>query len=263
MVPPELAAAHARCQPHAQRLRLGAAPAEAIPATRFLDAGFLREEVRRYAERLGSPDLRAAASVWSKHYVASFAPAVCALMTLGGVGLDARAAACRVLRRDGVPHETYFDEPALLAHATRAKAGAAGLRTTASPDELHAFVLPALLDHHLAPLFGALHEACRLSPRIAWSNVGNSLAWYYDQFALLDPDASREDRRAILEDPASPLHDPVGYEHLHEHGLPRRVQVRRVCCLRYRLPDTTVCYTCPRLASGERASLLRDLEARQ
>lgn len=258
----DVLAAHARCQPHAQRLHFGPTPegVETVACLPFLDAEVARSAVRAFAARLGASDLRAAASVWSKHYVGTLAPGIVALMTLEGLGIDARAAHVRLEMRDDRPHAAWIEAPAVVALAGRSRGTPASATPAADDAQLRALTLGPLLEEHLASLFRALQEGCGVRAEILWNNVGNSLAWYYDRFALDRPEAARADRAALLEAQTSPMRNPVTYEELAPHGLDRRVQVRTLCCLRYRLPDMDACYTCPRVSSAQRARLVRKAE---
>lgn len=244
----DLLAAHARCLPHSQRLRLGPRPEgeEAVPATAYQDAAFLRARLEARARRLGTDDLRAVGSVWAKHYIGALLPGVLALAVLEGLGLDARATHVQIHEEDGLPAAARIEAP----RATRRHEGAGAF---------HAAAFAPLLEHHFRPLFATLERACGLWQGVAWNSAGNTAAWDLERFAAASPEATRADREILLDDPASPMHDPVFPEDLRAWGIPEAVQVRRACCLRYRLPDTTECYTCPRLSPGRRAALVKKL----
>jgi ferric iron reductase protein FhuF len=98
---------------------------------------------------------------------------------------------------------------------------------------------------YLEPWVRALTQSCGLRPRVLWNNAGNLLEVLLQRLPEQVPGLGRAPRERVthwLDTPhwdggRNPLFRPVVYQ----DGL----RLRRVCCLRYRLPDIDYCSTCP------------------
>lgn len=198
------------------------------------DPACLARLLDRFAAGYDRPDRRALASLWSKwHFSALLAPGLAANL---------------LLERD-LPLALY-DVDIILAdegHTERLHLAHTGNPLTS----LDAFTrFSTLIDDHLMPLIAALATVSGTSPRVFWSNAGNYFEYFADSFErhpLAIPGGSREARR-LLESRRypdgrhNPLYRPVNYIDEGE-ALCRRV--RRLCCLRYLVPELGLCGNCP------------------
>ncbi len=109
--------------------------------------------------------------------------------------------------------------------------------------------LHTLVRDHLDPLIRSVSAWARISPKVLWGIVGNGLDWTLRDIAAL-PEMRAEHiadfNRILIERHwpdgwRNPLFKPVRYVDGPEG--PRRE--KRVCCLRYLLPDDDFCSICP------------------
>jgi ferric iron reductase protein FhuF len=111
--------------------------------------------------------------------------------------------------------------------------------------------LATLIDEHLQPLIAALSRHSRLSPRVFWSNAANYIEWLVEAIAVGNPAADVADARAMLlarqraDGRDNPLYRPVRYRLEGEGAAAVTRRRRRVCCVRYLLPDLALCGNCP------------------
>lgn len=260
--PLDAAALRARLGPFGERLAVHPLPAgtELVPAERFLAGPFLAAALEQVAERLGTTDRKAAASLWHKWYNAAVMTPALAAMSLLDLALDVAAARVSVAVRDGLPRGIWL--PAGEPVGRRWPEQLPGARS-----ELQRGVWQGMIGSHLEPVVEQISRQSGLDRRILWGNAGNLCADVYDRIAAQPdvPPAAAEDRAALLEQPISPqgqynlLFGTVKYERVDMPGLPDRVRVRRTCCLRHNLPEYTYCYTCPRLSAAERLAVLQGL----
>jgi ferric iron reductase protein FhuF len=107
------------------------------------------------------------------------------------------------------------------------------------------------MDDHLDPLVAALSGYSRLSPRVFWSNAANYVEWMVSAIASRMPAARVDDARAMLElrqrvdGRDNPLYRPVRYRTEGEGRAAITRRQRRVCCVRYLVPDRSLCANCP------------------
>jgi hypothetical protein len=214
--------------PGAAALGLVAPPSAAVlPATVLADAGWTAEVLAVRAARLRCTDPRVLATVW--WYSASsvlLTPALAGLAT--GIPLSARLPDLALsLRPDGLP-------VAAVASAAGSDL-AADLRTT------------------LAGGVSAVAEAGRMRERPLWAIATDSIAG-----RLLDLGRALGDVPGMTA-LAAPLAEAVGAP----LPAPRYVDVGRArfvrrasCCLLYAVPSGSLCTSCPRRPSAERAALL-------
>jgi ferric iron reductase protein FhuF len=239
-----------------------------IPAAALLDQQTLLATVERASDVYQAPDLRVAGSLWNKHYNAALLPGVLAAMTLFGVSVNAAIANTSIVLRGGLPTALWVHDVADVGvyphRLPRPRTGFA--REYRSVPDLQRAVLSALVHGHLDLVIDRLHGLVRVPREILWGNAGNLCADLYDRIAACSEvgEAAAEDRRALLELPASaamvgpnPLYRSVRYEQAEDSSLTRANRVRRTCCLRYRLPDSDPCYVCPLLTRDERVALVK------
>lgn len=229
--------------------------ARALPAAALLTGPALEETLRAYAKDLGTDRLAVAASAWSKDHAKAVLPGPVAAWVFEHLGVDASPERVHLHLERHTPRALRLLEP------ERSVAGPLG----------RDLLVDSLFGAHLAPLYRRLHEVSGIGLHVLWGNAGNLLAYFFDRFAESIPDNPRVIilREALLErhevswaEKPNPLSDPVWYETLDLAAGPTRVQVRRTCCLRHALPETSACTSCPILTREERLELFRSLETR-
>ena len=238
--------------------------ARVVPASELLEPSALRAHVQEIADGMNTKDLRAAGSLWNKHYNASVLYGALAAMTFAGVGLDMSVPNMSVVLVGGWPKGAVLHDRDLVTYSPRLPEGLSGGRP-ASLAELHRFVITNAFEQHLVHHFRAARLGAGVPTEVLWSNAGNLIAAFYDDLDPTGP-ATAADRAAFLEDRGAPVgRNPnpfigaVYYEPLHEPELPNKVRIRNVCCLRYRVDSYKPCYTCPRLTPEERIALMTEL----
>jgi ferric iron reductase protein FhuF len=192
-------------------------------------------------------DARALLSLWSKRYWnIALRPAV-VLALLGPRPLRMPLAECMVALQDGLPQALWLP-----------------LDAVRPPAEHAATRYQSLCVEHLAPLIQALSATVRLAPRVLWNNAGNQIeALLANAHQWSDAGArAQHDARFLFASAgwfgsaqANPLRQPVRYVATASPHLPNPLRMRRVCCLRYRLPDEAPCSSCPLLLTMSEAEL--------
>lgn len=108
----------------------------------------------------------------------------------------------------------------------------------------------SLIQGHLEPAIEVMARVSKASPRVFWSNAGNLFEFATTQterHPLATADCSAP-ARAILESRLrpdgrrNPLFAPVYYKDV---GASEPQRLRRICCIRYRLPGVDYCGSCP------------------
>lgn len=109
--------------------------------------------------------------------------------------------------------------------------------------------LRPLMDATLAPAIASMAAHTGIAPRALWSNVGHYYAYLIDRLRELPSPPAAVDEGARLmtlrhfDDGArNPLYRPIR-QVIDAAGEARCV--RRVCCVRYRLPELGYCGNCP------------------
>ncbi|MWJ28021.1 siderophore-iron reductase FhuF [Halomonas sp. ZH2S] len=195
------------------------------------------------ADTQATPDIRGVASLWSKWYFnALLLPALLSNLllerqlplTMGRVSLE--------LDSHAKPLRLHFCHDGLPLTKVR----------------LERF--DALLAH-LSGVVNALAAVSGASPRVFWSNIGNTFehvvgvieahphAWpdcTLTARELLDTPrhtATHPEKAHLAQGHKNPLYHPVRYITTQDESTPRRI--RRLCCLRYLLPSLDYCGNCP------------------
>jgi ferric iron reductase protein FhuF len=223
------------------------APASAWPGSRLLDPDALAQRLAQYAGALGAADLPAIASWWARRYCLLVVPPV-----LVAAAVWRRAAPVGL-------HQVHIDfgvdgrvRRLHLDSASVSRPGA-----WRAHDSLDACLAP-LTDEQFAPVFETLTRVSRVSPRVLWSHAAE-IAHRVGAALLPHPALDGERRAAIAAWLASETSESGGmhpyrspYRHIALHppgnapaGAAQRV--RRVCCLKYRLPTDDYCGVCPLL----------------
>nr|WP_297457651.1 siderophore-iron reductase FhuF [uncultured Halomonas sp.] len=109
--------------------------------------------------------------------------------------------------------------------------------------------LRPLMDGLLSPAIAAMAAHTGIAPRALWSNAGHYYAYLIDQLQGLPnpPAAVAEGARLMAlghfaDGARNPLYRPI--RHVIDGAGESRC-VRRVCCVRYRLPELGYCGNCP------------------
>lgn len=188
----------------------------------------------RFAEQYRQGDRRAIASLWSKwHFSAVIAPALAANLLLE------RDLPIRLEQLHVLVSPQGRTERLCLRHE--------GLPLP-SRDAFERFT--TLIDHHLGPLIELLSTLSGASPWVFWSNAGNFFEYYVkviEQHPMASASPFGEavmllDSRHYPDGRRNPLFRPVRYLE-SRHDEVRRV--RKLCCLRYLLPELNQCGNCP------------------
>ncbi|WP_229054507.1 hypothetical protein [Aeromicrobium sp. Leaf350] len=123
--------------------------------------------------------------------------------------------------------------------------------------------LAADLVRHLSPLVEASRTVSRLTPRVAWGNVGSAVAsaWRraHDAAGPQQGEAVLEAARACLDAPAWPWPEvPLDWQ--ARPDLPLRYR-RSTCCLIRLAPEHRACTACPDLEPAENDRRWSEAEA--
>lgn len=205
-----------------------------LAASELLDHRILNTQLSCYRQSHGDDaDVCAAASIWSKYHFSSIAiPALVANLLLGyELPLDGEDLRLEVGDR-GQTAQIWLPHGGFPISSLSPK-----MRFT------------KLFDHHCTPLIEALSAVSGLSTRVFWSNLGNYVEFVgttcsrHPAYAgagepLLDYLATRR----LPDGRRNPLYQPVRYLEL---GGETPTRVRRLCCIKYRLPGEPLCGACP------------------
>ncbi|SHF55465.1 ferric iron reductase protein FhuF [Modicisalibacter ilicicola DSM 19980] len=209
-------------------------PSEAIPAAELLDPHALAQLLGRFGKGYAEQDIRGVASQWSKWYFAAvLVPALLADLLLRRELPLALERLFLLLTDDGRV------ERLCLGDTGRSLPGAVGGQR---------FI--ALLDDNLAPLIEALSMLSGASPRVFWSNAGNvfeNILNQLEQHPDADPGATEParhllERSCLTDGRRNPLYRPVRYVTQPDGTTSRQ---RRLCCIRYLIPELDYCGNCP------------------
>lgn len=260
-----------------------AATDEVVPATRYHDLDYLREQIDRAkfttAHEVIDPaaedkevDLRIAVSRFTRQYASSVS-AVALTGLANGVGFDLSAARCRVIIRSNIPFLTVLDvgEGEPLRCAERPTTWPVEGREVATLAELREFVWRKLYAENFAPLFARVREVTKVSVDLCWTNVAewvsivaDSADEYLDQAAT---ERYHSDRHALLEASAvpgipgkNPMAGLIEWVKCDAPEFSQGIATRRICCVTYMLPDRLgrLCANCPFLPLEDRVALIRE-----
>lgn len=220
--------------PYADKLQLTAAGLGALPAGYFFREAQLGEFMDRLQDHHQARDRRALVSIWSKWYFTSFLAPVLAANLLLDRGLPLRLGDVRIrLDDNGKPQGlTMADD----GHSVK--------------DVLGFERFADLIEGHLQPVIEVLAVVSKASPRLFWSNAGNTFEFATTRVELhplfrqhaTAPAHQVLSSRLRPDGQRNPLFAPVSYRDIGEEE-PQRL--RRICCIRYRLPGVGYCSSCP------------------
>lgn len=213
----------------------------------------LEEELAAYARALGDVDRMLAGASWSKTVTTLVLPGVIGAWTLADVGLDASPGNLALHVEDDRPRRVRVRDPARLA-----------------PVSDRDRALATLFGDSLEPLFEAITRSTGLPIETHWSNVGNLLAFLYDELERrgIAVEGTAGDRQRLLEEASAawragpnPIEGTVRYTRFEAEGLPERYQVRQRCCLKRQLPGKQACTSCPAISPSQRRAQLEHRES--
>lgn len=219
---------------HAEKLQLADGKSPVLAGTKLFQAKYFGEFIGNLAERHATRDLLALTSIWSKWYFSTFmAPTLAANLLLQRslpIALDDVGV---VLSAQDRPQALHLpDEGSALPPCP--------------PFER----FRQLIEAHLEPAIEVFAEVSRASPRLFWSNAGNIFEFVtscLELHPLANADCTAP-ARAVLnsrlrpDGRRNPLFAPVHYRDI---GTDEPQRLRRICCIRYRLPGIGYCSSCP------------------
>lgn len=219
---------------YGEYLQLTSDAEPALAGAQLFQPEYFSELVSSFAARRGTDDLLALTSIWSKWYFASFlAPTLAANLLLQRELPVALSDIGVALSAEGKPLGLH------LPHDGR-------ILPPCSPFERFS----TLIERHLEPVIEVLANVSGASPRLFWSNAGNIFEFVTTRIELHP--LARADctapARAVLssrlrpDGRRNPLFAPVHYKDV---GADEPQRLRRICCIRYRLPDVGYCSSCP------------------
>ncbi|EFQ62738.1 ferric iron reductase [Pseudomonas fluorescens WH6] len=214
-------------------------PRPAIPYQRLLASDAFDDLQGRFGQRYDGSDRRALVSLWAKHYIVKLLPPVMGATLLLRWRLPLSLADTALML-----NEEFLPQAFRLIGK-----GEPFAAEVSDPFELFS----GLLDDHLQPLFQAMASQVKLSPKVLWSNAGNYFENLLNLMAKAGMPAERlAPGRLLLETKTrpdgrrNPLFQPVQYlPIIDEQGQASLRRERKVCCVRYLLPELELCGNCP------------------
>lgn len=209
---------------------------EAVPADRLADPAVFAALLDRFGRRYPGADRHAVASFWSQHYFARLTIPLTALCLAAGMdlGLDLAGLRVRFCAEAGTPLSFHL-HPGGPAR---------------SPESL----VRALYEEQVAATVAILKRHSGLSARLFWENAGSYGIWILGELARTRPDTAAAAER-LLADVQWPRAGCAMLSHIKGAAHEARPTLRRVCCLRYRLPGVGRCAgSCPLPAEADAAT---------
>ncbi|GFM84840.1 siderophore-iron reductase FhuF [Pseudomonas cichorii] len=219
---------------YGEKLQLRSLPRADVPGDLFFEHEHFSAFVDGLLLRYKTDERLALVSLWSKWYFSTFMAPVMATSLLQQCELPLALADTGLqLGDDSRPKALH------LAHAGNP------LPPCSAFERFH-----GLIDGHLTPVIEALVSVTRASPRLFWSNAGNTFEFVtsrLDLHPLASPQSTAPAREILTarlrpDGRRNPLFAPVRY---HDTGENEPLRLRRICCIRYRLPGVGYCSSCP------------------
>lgn len=213
-------------------------PRPCLSMAEYLNSEHLSDQLQRFAPEYVNADQRAVVSLWGKyHFMRLVAPTVAASLLLDWqlpVEFDRLQV---IVGKEGLP--ASFKLPN------------SGERWSQPPANGFAR-FEALFEGHLDVLIRELAARYKVSPKVFWSSVGHYYEWIVEEVGRQPVDAERlAQARQLITDShrpdgsRNPLYGCVRYrQRTNELSLHRE---RKHCCIRYLLPDKTLCSNCPHI----------------
>ncbi|RAU39500.1 MULTISPECIES: siderophore-iron reductase FhuF [unclassified Pseudomonas] len=224
-------------------------PRPSMALQTFLTPETFDDVLTRFAAQFPAGDRRGLASVWTKHYFVKLIPPVVAASLI----LDYRVP----VRLDRL--QLVLDEHALPVAFKLPDPG-----TNWAPMPTDTFQrFDDLLEGHLRPFVDGVARLSRVSRNVLWSNAGNYFEWLLGVLAVAMPQADLCHGHGLIaaatlpDGRRNPLHEPVRY--LMTAGSSGSRRQRRVCCLRYRVGELTLCDSCPIAALRAQSAVKKGL----
>lgn len=200
------------------------------------DPSALAVVLERFAPTYSGGDRRAVASMWSKWFFNAVLPPIVGLLLAERRACIADDASVGVvIDASARPGRFWLRESGDVTHPVSIEAG-----------------LERLVKERLSPVGEALSIASGASRNVFWSNAGNSVEYLVGEMArhpaitpaTLQAAYAFFERRRFGDGLRNPLFRPVRYRAIvgESGGVERQ---RRICCIRYLLPEVTYCANCP------------------
>lgn len=206
-----------------------------LPAWKLLTHNYLTPLLERFSLQYSRGDRRAVASLWSKWHFSSV--------------ISAALAANLLLERDlPLGLDDLHLELTPEGQTRRLWLHHAG-KPLASQNAFTRF--STLIEGHLTPLIMTLAKLSGASPKVFWSNAGN----YFEHFTealqthplaeanVAEPARELMATRHLPDGCRNPLYQPVRY--LQDTSGTKTGRRRRLCCIRYLMPELGYCGNCP------------------
>jgi ferric iron reductase protein FhuF len=249
---------------------LGSEHQASVTVQDLLEGDTLLDHIRRLAAHKQTDDLQAAGSLFQKRISSVLLGSVLTPMTRAGVGLIPDPMTTRIHLEDHHPAGVHLDgehTPVICSDRMGmlyTDYHDVGWKTFASEDALRQTVFQKLFVETLAPLSLRVAEVTGLSLRILWGNIGNYIAYFFDQLrkddVLAEPAA--RDEAALMSDVGydiCPIEKTSQLYFIEEATPPQWVRIRSTCCLWCHLSTGSYCVTCPRLTREQRVEKLNDI----
>lgn len=222
---------------YAPLLRLAATGEAARPLADLFEAETLRRQLHRFRPDLAAEDERAVLSIWSKYYFLYLVPPVLGANLILQRSLPIRPSAMRIeLNQDGVPACFVLESE--------------GAGLPASDHPLTRF--EPLIRDNLTTVITGWQQALGLSSRVLWSNASRYIRWFIGELEnaglpamMWEPGKAILDQETFADGSSNPL--AGAYRKRLNQNNGDMIEVRRTCCIRFRLPDMPLCEDCPRL----------------
>ncbi|MCL7744392.1 siderophore-iron reductase FhuF [Guyparkeria hydrothermalis] len=200
------------------------------------DPSALAVILERFAPNYPGGDRRAVASMWSKWFFNAVLPPVVGLLLAERRACIADDASVGVIiDASARPSRFWLRESGDITDPVSVETG-----------------MERLVRERLSPVVEALSVASGASRNVFWSNAGNSVEYLVGEMArhpaitpaTLQVAYAFFECRRFGDGLRNPLSRPVRYRAIADEsrGVERQ---RRVCCIRYLLPEVSYCANCP------------------
>lgn len=217
---------------YANIFRLPAGNNTALPASVLLDPSFVKRQLALFRPDCDESLQAEVLSEWSKYYFIRMLAPVIAANVLLGHALPVRLSELELIfGKDGTIHGFVVEDQ-----------GAPIMTTGVDSYE-------SLVEDNLKPLIESWSLHFSVPIKILWVNAARYVNWINVQLdeAGMDAEIGKTVKQLLehryINDKINPMFGCYRLRRIAD----KPVQVRRNCCLRYRLPTTELCDDCPRL----------------
>ncbi len=200
---------------------------DAIDATELVSRDVFESLLTRFSRAYPGADRLALTSFWSQTYFAKLIILLTAfcLTVQRPVALDVGALRVRFCPETGAPLSFHL--------------------RSGGPARTPERLVKALYEEQVAGMVALLRRHSGLSARLLWENAGSYGMWVLGEIVRRDPGSSPV-AMGLLRDGQWPRAGCTMLMHMKRAACESRPCLRRVCCLRYRLPGVARCAgTCP------------------